>query len=148
MTAFSHLLVPIDFTEASLHALDYGLELAGKLGARVTVTHVYHLPAYDFPDAAYFPTPEEVSRLADAAGKHLDAIVASRKDQGVPVTTVLRSGNDAEEICALAKELAVDLIVMGTHGRGAISTAFVGSTAQKVIRMAPVPVITLRGPKG
>lgn len=144
MSSFQHILAPTDFTEPSEHALDYAVELAGKLGARVTVLHAYSVPIYTFPDGSYIPTAEVAASIAAAAQQQLDAAIAGRQDRGVALTGLLRSGATAEVICAVAGEIGADLIVMGTHGRGAFGRALLGSVAQNVVRYATQPVITVR----
>src|SRR5689334_4824200 len=99
MSAIKHLLVAIDFNETSEHALDYALALARSLGARVTAMHVYSLPIYRIADSDYVPRAEEVARIAEAAQRQLDALVARHKDTGVEIVGVLRSGRPADEIC-------------------------------------------------
>jgi nucleotide-binding universal stress UspA family protein len=146
MSAIKHLLVAVDFNETSDHALDFTLALARALGARVTAVHVYSLPIYRIADSDFVPRAEEVARIAEAAQRHLDALVESRRGEGVEITGVLRSGRPADEVCAEAGRVGADLIVAGTHGRGALSRAILGSVAQNLVRHAPVPVITVREP--
>jgi nucleotide-binding universal stress UspA family protein len=144
MSSFQHILAATDFTEPSEHALDHAVDLAAKLGARVTVLHVYSVPIYTFPDGAYIPTAEVAASIAGAAQQQLDAAVARRKDRGVALTGLLRSGATSEVICGVATEISADLIVMGTHGRGALARALLGSVAQNVVRYATQPVMTVR----
>ncbi|MCL4109592.1 UNVERIFIED_CONTAM: hypothetical protein GTU68_049185 [Idotea baltica] len=68
------------------------------------------------------------------------------KDYNFPVETIIKEGNPFVEIIGMAKELDVDLIVMGTHGRGAIAHALLGNVAEKTVRKAPCPVLTVRDP--
>lgn len=148
MASIKHILAAVDFNETSEHALDQALSLAKDTGAKVTVIHVYGLPIYRFADSEYVPTADEAVRVATAAQKGLDALVARHRDRGVPMETVVNAGAVEEELCAEATRVGADLIVIGTHGRGAIGRAILGSVAQNLIRTAPVPVLTVRGPKG
>ncbi|MRG95875.1 universal stress protein [Polyangium spumosum] len=142
--AFQKILVPIDFEETSQRALESALELATKLGAKVTVVHVYSLPVYNFPDGSYIPTSELAESVQQGAQKQLDAFVEAQRARGVTLDAVLREGRSADEICRTAKEISADLIVMGTHGRGAIGRVLLGSVAVGVLRHAEVPVMTVR----
>ena len=147
MPSFQKILVPVDFTEASERALDHGIELAKQFGSSLTLVHVYSLPVYNFPDGSFIPTAEVIASLASAAQQQLDAWVSKRRASGVEIRGELRSGSPAEEICKLANEVGADLIVIGTHGRGLLGRALLGSVAQNVIRHATQPVLTVRGPQ-
>lgn len=141
------LLVAHDFDEASDHALDQAIDLARKLGAAVKVAHVYSVPIYAFPEgSALIPSPEDAARISDAAQKHLDHVLQQRREAGVdvPLEGLLRSGVTSDEICRLADEIGADMIVIGTHGRGVIGRAILGSVAQQVVRAAKQPVLTVR----
>lgn len=144
MPAITHVLVSADLTESSERVLEYAIDLASKLGARLTLLHVYNLPVYNFPDGSFVPTAEVATQVSEAAQRHLDATVARLKARGLDVTGLLRSGPPAPEICRAATDVGADLIVMGTHGRGVIGRALLGSTANSVVRAAPVPIITIR----
>jgi nucleotide-binding universal stress UspA family protein len=143
--SFMKILVATDFSESSAAALDAAIYLAGKLGASVTLMHAYTLPVYAAGpiDGMFFPTPDDVTRVGAAAQQHLDAAVSARKHSHVPVAALLRYGEPAAEILAVAQDLGVDMIVMGTHGRGLISRALLGSVAQKVVRTAKQPVLVV-----
>jgi nucleotide-binding universal stress UspA family protein len=144
MTAPSHLLVAVDFNEISEDALARALDLAAPLHARVTALHVYSLPNLRVGDSDFLPSAEEATRVTADAEKQLDEIVARHRREGVELTRLLRTGRPpAEEICASATELGADLIVVGTHGRGAIGRAFLGSVALDVLRQATVPVMSV-----
>lgn len=145
MASPKHILVAVDFNEVSERALDYALTLAKSLGAKVTVIHVYALPIYRFADSEYVPSADEATRITAAAQKGLDALIARHAASGVPMSAVVHSGTTAEEICSEATHAGADLIVMGTHGRGALSRVLLGSVAQNVIRISPIPVLTVRG---
>jgi nucleotide-binding universal stress UspA family protein len=139
-----NILVPVDFSEASERSLAVALDLANTLKAKVHLVHIYQIPVYGFPDGALLTGPEVASQLADAAQKGLDRIVAENKGKGVPVTASLRQGSAHEEIINAASEQLADLIVMGTHGRGLIAHALLGSVTERVVRLSPVPVMTIR----
>lgn len=141
-----HILAAVDFDPISERALAYAMDLAKHMGARVTALHVYGLPVYAVlpGEASILPSAEQAAKAAEAAQKGLDALIAPHADKGVALDGKLRVGASAEEICNEAKALGVDLIVVGTHGRGAIKRALLGSVAQTVLRDAHVPVMVVR----
>ncbi|WP_437575817.1 universal stress protein [Sorangium sp. So ce887] len=143
------LLLAHDFDETSELALDTAIELARKLSAKIVVAHVYSLPVYTFPEgSSLIPSAEDAARLAEAAQRSLDQVLERRRGVAdVELSGVLRAGVPDEEICRLAEEIGADMIVIGTHRRGAIARALLGSVAQRVVRAAKAPVLTVRGPQ-
>ncbi len=139
-----HILVAHDFSETAERALKYAIELASKLGARITIVHAYELPSYGYPDGLAF-TAEIVENIQRTSEEGLHAVVAEARRPGLQVNERLRQGPAWSEIDATAKEIEADLIVMGTHGRRGFSRALLGSVAEKVVRTAPCPVLTVRG---
>ncbi len=142
MTTFKHILVPTDFSESAELALDLALELAPKFGAQITLLHATWLPPHYY--AAYaeglaWPTEE----LEGQARKEIDAVLTRAKKQYANVEKALRPGDAWQRILEAAEEGGVDLIVMGTHGRRGIARALLGSIAEKVVRLSPVPVLTV-----
>lgn len=144
MIDLKRILVPTDFTETSDHAIDWALDLAGKVGAAVTVMHGYELPIIGFPDGAIIATPSVASHIADASQAALDAAVKSLAARGFVVESLLREGVIWEEINAVAELIHADLIVIGTHGRKGLARALLGSVAENVIRTATRPVVSIR----
>jgi nucleotide-binding universal stress UspA family protein len=148
MTTFKHLLVPTDFGDAAARALDLAISLAAPSEARITLLHSSWIPplAYAGLDAGgmYWPTDE----LAKAAKKELEAAVtlAKTKANYPRIEPVLVSGLPWERILSTAKERGADLIVMGTHGRHGLAHTFLGSVAEKVVRLSPIPVLTVGTP--
>ena len=147
MLAIRKILVPTDFTDTSDKALDFAIELAQKFNASITVMHAYEIPVIGFPDGSLVATAEIASRIQDAGRTGLDAAVSIRSSRGVPLETVLREGNPAEEIRAVAEEMSADVIVIGTHGRRGLARALLGSVAENVIRTVTRPVLTIHGPR-
>jgi nucleotide-binding universal stress UspA family protein len=139
-----HLLVAHDFSETAERALDYAIELAAKLGAQVTVLHAYEIPTYGYPEGIAL-TAEVMGDIQRISEEGLQAVVTRSRRPGLKVSSILRQGPAWSEIDAVAKDHGVDLIVMGTHGRKGISRALLGSVAEKVVRTAPCPVLTVRG---
>jgi nucleotide-binding universal stress UspA family protein len=148
MTMFKHLLVPTDFGEAAGRALELAMALASPAEAKITLLHSCWIPAMAYAglDAGglYWPTDE----IAKAAKMELDAaITLAKTKQGNPrIEPLIASGNPWEQILIAAKIRGVDLIVMGTHGRKGIAHTFLGSVAEKVVRLSPVPVLTVGTP--
>jgi nucleotide-binding universal stress UspA family protein len=146
MLPVKKVLAPIAFDETENTSLDYAVTLAAQLGATVAIVHVYSIPVYGFPEGALITSPEVAAKLSEAAQKHLDAAVSSRKGRGVEISSVLREGNPWEEIVNIAKSEKADLIVMGTHRRRGVSRALLGSVAERVVRTSPIPVLVVHGP--
>ena len=143
MKKIESILVPVDFSAPARAGLNLALELAKKFGARVTMLHVYGLPVYAFPEGAVFG-PEVLTRLASAAQDAVDRLRVEVASHGVDVTAVSTVGTPAEEIVDRVKSHGFDLIVMGTHGRTGLKHALLGSVAERVVRLATCPVLTVR----
>ena len=149
MIRLEHILVATDFGEASENALNYGRSLARTFGGRLRVLHVAQ-------NALMFAGPEAVgvdivavqAKIDAAAAQQLQAVIGDDDRRELQAVPVIRNGNTpACEIVSYAKEANIDLIVMGTHGRGAMAHLFMGSVAERVIRTAPCPVLTVRHPE-
>jgi len=140
-----HILIPHDFSETAERAFAFGLDLAEKLGARVTVAHAYELPTYGFPDGPAM-TAQMAGQIERAAQTALEAAASRARKPGRDVSVVLRQGTAWSEIVAVAKDTKTDLVVMGTHGRRGFARMLLGSVAEKVVRTAPCPVLTVHGP--
>lgn len=144
MIRLRHILVPTDFSAASTEAFATALAMARDSGARVTLFHVHHVPVSVFPEVVLPLAPELMQQLEHAADSVLDELCARAAAAGVPAARRTAFGATHAEICALAEELGVDLIVIATHGRGALGHAVWGSVAERVVRKAPCPVLTVR----
>lgn len=136
------IVVPTDFEDASGKALELAKNLAGKLGAEVVLVHVYSLPTYTYPGLEPTLLPGFHGEVMQAAQRALDDLGMAQGG----VRTLLREGDTALEILAVAGELGARFIVMGTHGRKGLSHLFLGSVAEKVVRRSTVPVMTVRAP--
>jgi nucleotide-binding universal stress UspA family protein len=150
MIALKKILVATDFGEPSEAALAYGRELARSFGAQLTVLHVAEnvaARAYG-ADGIVFVEPELQHDVDAAARKRVDALL-SNEDRDVlrAAALVITSNVTAGTIVEYAKSASVDLIVMGTHGRGAVAHLLMGSVAERVVRTAPCPVLTVRHPE-
>lgn len=142
--AFKHVLVATDFSDCSQHALDLGVELAQQFDAQLTLVHTWEIPSLGYGAAMYIPgdlfTPIEQAALAQ-----LDTVTKTVQEKLPRTRSVLRAGVAWSEIIAAAESARADLIVLGTHGRKGISRALLGSVAERVVRLSPVPVLTVRG---
>ena len=139
-----HILLPTDFSDGSIDAFETALERARDSGARLTLFHVHHVPTTVFPDVILPLTPELMQNLQHSVDLVLDQLRERATAAGVDTDCRTSFGTTHLEICSMAEELGVDLIVIGTHGRGGISHALLGSVAEKVVRKAPCPVLTVR----
>jgi nucleotide-binding universal stress UspA family protein len=141
MIRLTQILVATDFSDASHVALDYGRALARTFGASL---HVLHVMENTFLRAV----PGNPYLLKAAAVKHLtERITDDDRTQLNAVTTLETSDNPADEIVKFAAGHDIGLIVMGTHGRGTMALLLAGSVAEKVVRTAPCPVLTVRHPE-
>jgi len=143
---FKTILVATDFSEASEHALEYAHTLAHSMGGRLHLLHVVPDPvlASAWSEAYAYDLTALGERLRTQAEQ--DIAKRARSFGDVAVTTEVIIGNPAATIAATAATRGVDMIVMGTHGRGGFSHFFLGSVAERVVRYAPCPVLTIRQP--
>ena len=141
------ILAPTDFSAHSEYSLKYAGELAKNLRAKVYVLHVaeYSNVGGD-PDASELLIPNYIAEMERKDKGRLEQITLGLRQVGVDAHSVFVTGRAYQDIVRMAKELKVDLIVMGTHGRTGFSHLFVGSTAEKVVRLCPCPVLTVKHP--
>lgn len=145
MKPFRKLLVPVDFSEHSARAVSVAAELARSSGGTLDLVHVYDVVAYPVPEGYALFTPQQLERLFAEIQQRLAEMKALAQAEGAPrVETHLREGITDADICQLAREGSFDLIVMGTHGRRGLSHVLLGSVAERVLRAAPCPVLTVR----
>lgn len=152
MIALHEILVATDFSEPSDVALAYGRELARRFGARLTVLHVA-----DDVAARYVSFPMPVGDFghwqaeAESAARTRLHTLLSQEDRQVlrAKAVVLVSTSPSHAIVGYARDAMprIDVIVMGTHGRGAVAHLLMGSVAERVVRSAPCPVLTVRHPQ-
>jgi len=148
MIALKRILVATDFGDAAAAALAYGRELARTFGGQMHVLHVVDDLAGRYPMDMYPGGFAELQADVERdAGKQLRALVADDVKQLAAVSVVRSSNAPAVTITRYAKEAGIDLIVMGTHGRGVLSHALLGSVGERVVRSAPCPVLTVRHPE-
>lgn len=148
MISLGTILVATDFSGPSEIAVKYGAALAEAFHGSLHVLHVV-------PDSAVLPWATMADGLAivavqkqweTEARERLAALVRDRGWQ-LPVELAIRAGDPVRQITKYAQEQAVDLIVLGTHGRGPVAHMIIGSVAERVVRTAPCPVLTVRHPQ-
>lgn len=145
---WKRICCPIDFSEASRAAMEVAVDLARRFGAQLTLLHAYPVPGYTFPDGSVVSSPRMLQELADQATRHLSDWQANARELGAPTVNIHTAvGEPAAEIVAWAKEQSVDLLVLGTHGRTGLEHALMGSVAERVVRRARCPVLTVH-PRG
>ncbi len=138
------ILVPVDFSDDSDAAQEAALGLARKFGAKVVLLHAYHPPALMFAHYTVDPPPPTLTEIPEAAARRLDQELQKLLDAGIEAEAEVREGLAAQEICTEALERGCDLIVMGTRGRTGLSHVVLGSVAERTLRDAPCPVLTVR----
>lgn len=143
--SLKRILVPTDFSETSTLALKYALPLAAEFGAELHVLHVLDLASeqYFAAEMALVPSAAIAAEARTRAETEMAALLTREEvatyrahlvtEQGAPFATIIRYARDHE----------IDLIVMGTHGRGAVAHLIIGSVAENVVRKAPCPVLTI-----
>jgi universal stress protein A len=135
-----HILTPIDFSEHSKQAMTYAFELAEKFGAKLSLLHVIEVPVYAIE--VYLPMQD----LEQAARRELALLLPEAEASGVDVTRLVEMGVPSQKILETAAAEQVDMIVMATHGRTGLAHLVMGSVAERVVRMASCPVLTIRPP--
>ena len=143
---WKRICCPVDFSDASRAALEVAADLAKRTAAQLTVLHAYPIPGYTFPDGSVVASPRMMQDLADQAERHLEEWRAQAAALvGAPrVTTQKAVGEPSAEIVSFAKSAGMDLVVVGTHGRTGLEHALMGSVAERVVRRAHCPVLTVR----
>jgi nucleotide-binding universal stress UspA family protein len=142
---FRHILAPTDFSEYSKKAVVSALELARKFGAKLTILHVVELPPY--PVEGYVPPAVNATFLDDLerqATQDLAQLVPEAESSNVEVVRLVAVGSPYRKIIDTAEAEQVDLIVMATAGRTGFSHLVMGSIAERVVRTATCPVLTIR----
>ncbi len=156
MIALSRILVATDFSESSAAALKYGVALARMFGARLHVLHaagrheVQVMVERQRVIDAFLQDPASTEVHHNAARELMSELLTAEDVNAVHPEFVLRACGPAgpwAEIVRYAKERELDLIIVGTHGRGMLGHLLMGSVAEKVVRMAPCPVLTVRHPQ-
>ncbi len=142
------ILVPTDFGECSTPAVRLAAQLADKFGAELVLLHVVQDLALAMPDAV-MPTPipgPDLGQLTDSAKIGLANLIARENLARLNPRVEVRIGSPVPEIVAAASDLKADLLCVGTHGRTGLAHLLLGSQAERIIREAPCPVVTVKPP--
>jgi nucleotide-binding universal stress UspA family protein len=143
--SFKRILVPIDFSECSLHALDYALALAAEFHSQVILLHVVEPTVYPENFAGLSPVAENTNQnLVEAGRERLDQVNRRKVAGRVSTECLVRIGHAHSEITDTAQAMGADLIIIATHGYTGLKHVILGSTTEKVVRHAACPVLTVR----
>ncbi|MBS0262855.1 MAG: universal stress protein [Planctomycetes bacterium] len=142
MIAVKNILLPVDFSEPCLKATQYAVTLAHRFEATLHLLHVIEDPVVYLPmfDSYPLPTREQFETYAQV---RLDNWIDLQQGEGLHIESHYRHGPPHTEVIDFADDNRIDLIVMGTHGRGVAMHLLLGSVAEKVIRRSPCPVLTV-----
>ncbi len=141
------ILCPVDFSPGSEQAIRQAEEIAEALGAHIALIHAYQLPVLALPDSSVTVSPTFVADLTSRAQAELDRHKDALTSRGLTVTSRVLEGPPAETIVDAAKASGTYMIIMGTHGRSGFRRFLLGSTAERVVRLATVPVLTVHLPE-
>jgi|ETNmetMinimDraft_4_1059912.scaffolds.fasta_scaffold02303_2 nucleotide-binding universal stress UspA family protein len=141
-----NILVPVDFSECSLKAWKYALAFARQFGASVTACHIINSNQFGCPDwnidyANYLVYEEKIE---EKATERLNDLIANEAGTGIKIKGEVNTGQVVDEVLEMAAELDADIILISTHGYTGLKHAFLGSTAESVVRRAACPVLVVR----
>jgi nucleotide-binding universal stress UspA family protein len=148
MISFKQILLPTDFSSNAKSAQDYACEFAAQFGARLHLLSVVQDAALVLPETGMFltvPMPQ-VHEIVDAADKALHTVLDPAWESQHDVIRKVVVGSPFVEIVRYADENQIDLIILGTHGRTGLGHILMGSVAERVLREAKCPVLTIRSP--
>lgn len=139
MPLFTKILVPTDFEDPARSALDAAVELAALCGSSITLIHCYSIPTSPYVEGLVWPT----EALVQASQVALDQEVARGRLKLAGIDSILVLGQPWRAIVDAVKDRGFDLVVMGTHGRRGVAHLVLGSVAERVVRAAACPVLTV-----
>ncbi len=142
MISLRNILLPVDFSEPSLRATEYGLEIARRFGATLHLLHVIEDPVIYLPIFESYPVPTS-QQFETYAQDRLENWILPEDAEQCAVETHWVHGLPAAKIVEFATDCRSDLIILGTHGRGSAAHLLLGSVAEKVVRKGPCPVLTV-----
>ena len=147
MINIKNILCPIDYSVYSEKALGYAIEFAEKYQAKLYLMHVLDIRVYDINDPELFNVNVVDKETINKMKNRLLKCVNQDTHGKISLEAIVVEGVPFVEIIKASKEYKIDLIVLGTHGRTGLSHAIMGSVAEKVVRKAPCPVLTVRHPE-
>jgi len=135
------LLLATDLSEASSSATDQAFELAGRLGAALLVVSVIDPGSLLLPGGRFRARVDQVRELREVQAQ---ALVERGRELGIEVSFLVWTGDPGDQIVSAAEAERVDMVLVGSHGRGAVGRLFLGSVSEHVVRNAPCPVLVVR----
>jgi nucleotide-binding universal stress UspA family protein len=147
MTQFETILVPVDFSEHSKEALDTAVQLARLFGSTIHLLHCYHIQTAGISPYGIVLPSGYYEDIREAAEKRLNDWHEKVSGEGVKVESILSADSPSLAINLAAAEIQANLIVMGTRGLSGLKHAMLGSIAERVVRLAPCPVLTVKDPE-
>ena len=144
MSEIRTILVPTDFSAHAGAALEFATGLAKSLGARIHLLHAYSIPVQALTPYDFSIPPNVWEGIRAAAGQKLAELEEKVAAEGIEVSVHLSQALPTEAITTAAEELRADLIVMGTRGNTGLKHVLLGSVAERAIRTAPCPVLTVK----
>ena len=148
MIKLKKVLVPTDFSDGARQALKYGMSFAKEYGAELVLLHVVENLTVGYA-SDLFPVPmaEVLQEISGYAKSELAKLGDEARARGLSVQEQVMQGKPSAEFIRFASEHEIDVIVLGTHGKGMLDQALFGSTTERVVRRAPCPVLTVRKPE-
>jgi nucleotide-binding universal stress UspA family protein len=147
MTRFETILVPVDFSDHSKEALDTAIQIAHQFGSTVHLLHCYHIQTAGISPYGIVLPEGYYADIRDAAAKRLSDWHELVSNEGIQTESILSADSPSVAISLTAEEIGADLIVMGTRGLAGLKHAMLGSVAERVVRLAPCPVLTVKHPE-
>lgn len=146
MITLNRILLPTDFSDYAKTAMNYSCAFAEHFGAELHLLHVLQdlVAMVPEPGLAFPPPGDYMTELRESAERALEQLLDPNWAEGKTIVKATRQGPPFLEIIRYAKEVDIDMIVIGTHGRSGLAHALLGSVAEKVVRKAPCPVLTVR----
>ena len=139
-----NILVPTDLSDEANEALEYACELSRTFGAQLHLLNVIGIPTLGIPELGVALTGALIDSIIDENETALKRLAETKRRSAVIGQVLLRTGDARDVINQTARDLAIDLIVMSTHGRRGVSRALLGSISESIVRSAPCPVLTVR----
>jgi len=147
MTRFETILVPVDFSDHSKEALDTAIQMAVLFGSTVHLLHCYHIQTAGISPYGIVLPEGYYADIRDAAAKRLSDWHELVSNEGIQTESILSADSPSVAINLTAEEIGADLIVMGTRGLAGLKHAMLGSVAERIVRLAPCPVLTVKHPE-
>ena len=147
MTRFERILVPVDFSDHSNEALDTAIQIAKLFGSKIHLLHCYHIQTAGISPYGIVLPSGYYADIREAAEKRLNDWHEKVSTEGIKTESMLSADSPSLAINLAAEETEADLIVMGTRGLSGLKHAMLGSVAERVVRLAPCPVLTVKHPQ-